>query len=165
MRPLNSLPLTPPILHIRWGFFFPAFTGRAKLGSLADLGWPSALTLWPGVNVICTGSFFFFFPLTIRIIDTVEIWFWLITFFFLQKLLFKCQWSQLLLFQKDWLSVCTKIIVSSGLMFLSLTGIYTLFYVNLQKDIDILFACYLIVGRKATTSQLKIHGDLQSSNN
>lgn len=82
MRPLNSLPLTPPILHIRWGFFFPAFTGRAKLGSLADLGWPSALTLWPGVNVICTGSFFFFFPLTIRIIDTVEIWFWLITFFF-----------------------------------------------------------------------------------
>jgi len=65
------------------GIFFPAFAGTARVRNLTDVGRPSAITLWPGVNVIYTGSFcfmfFFFFTLTVRIIDTVDIWFWLIT--------------------------------------------------------------------------------------
>lgn len=36
----SHLPSTP----YQMGIFFPAFAGTAKLGSLADLGWPNALT-------------------------------------------------------------------------------------------------------------------------
>lgn len=83
-------------------------------------------------------------------INTVDAWFWLITVisfgfgsYYLNVNEVSC------FFQKDWLNDCTQIIVA-WLIDTSVfeTGIYIWFSINLQKDIYVLFACYLIAGGK-----------------